>query len=148
MSSKTQPLAALVFLTLLASFPLSARAEVSGDSEAGRILYQACRGCHEIGRRAKHKMGPHLNGLFGRIAGRVDGYRFSLPMIAAGIRGLVWEDDTLEVYLIDPQAFVPHTRMPHVGLPEAQDRADLIAYLRAASLTEEKARRAEAKLSH
>jgi len=42
-----------------------------------------------------------------------------------------WDAATLEVYLTDPKASVPGTKMIFAGLPKAEDRANVIAYLSA-----------------
>jgi cytochrome c len=47
--------------------------------------------------------------------------------------GIVWTPETLDQYIADPQAFVPTNRMPYAGMANANDRADLIAYLQNAS---------------
>lgn len=104
-----------------------------GDVERGRVIFARCSGCHDIGRGAAHRTGPHLNNLFDRTAGAVDGYAASLPLVAAGLRGLVWTDDTLFAYLNAPQVMVPGTDMPLIGLDDPQDRADLLAFLHAAT---------------
>lgn len=105
----------------------------TGDVAQGRELFAVCAPCHEIGRGAQHKTGPSLNGLFGRRAGQIDGYASSLPMTLAGMRGLVWTDETLDRYLQDPESVVRESDMPFIGLDDAAERAALRAYLRAAS---------------
>jgi cytochrome c len=40
-----------------------------------------------------------------------------------------WDVATLEGYIADPQKTVPGNVMPFSGIPEAKQRADLIAYL-------------------
>ncbi len=47
--------------------------------------------------------------------------------------GIVWTPETLDKFIADPQAAVPANRMPYAGMPNASDRADLIAYLSKAS---------------
>ena len=44
--------------------------------------------------------------------------------------GIAWSAETLDAFLADPQKAVPGNRMPYAGMPAADDRADLIAYLR------------------
>ena len=41
-----------------------------------------------------------------------------------------WDDKTLDAYIADPQKALPANLMPFSGLPNAQDRTDLIAYLK------------------
>ena len=43
--------------------------------------------------------------------------------------GIVWTAQTLDAFIADPQKLVPANRMPYAGMPDAADRADLIAYL-------------------
>ncbi len=42
---------------------------------------------------------------------------------------LTWDTATLDRYLTNPQAVVPHTLMTYGGLKDAEKRANLIAYL-------------------
>jgi cytochrome c len=42
---------------------------------------------------------------------------------------LSWTPQTLDAYLADPQKLVPGNHMPYSGMPDAQERAALIAYL-------------------
>ena len=75
-------------------------------------------------------VGPHLNGLFGRAAAAHDGYKYSASMARAGSDGLIWTAETLDAYVENPRALVSKTRMSFRGMPDPQDRADLLAYLR------------------
>jgi cytochrome c2 len=43
--------------------------------------------------------------------------------------GITWSPQALETFVADPQKAVPNNRMPFAGMPDAADRADLIAYL-------------------
>ncbi len=45
---------------------------------------------------------------------------------------LTWDERTLDRFLADPPGVVPGTAMTYAGVADAQERADLIAYLRAA----------------
>jgi cytochrome c len=100
-----------------------------GDPTHGMQIYQRCQLCHSI----EHDLvGPRHLGLFGRKAGSVAGYPYSTAMKSSGI---TWSEDTLNQFLSGPQAFVPGTRMTFTGLPNEQDRADVIAYLKEATKT-------------
>lgn len=105
-------------------------AEDFGDAEAGARVFTKCKGCHEIGQRARDRIGPHLNGIFGRRAAAHDGYAYSKSMARAGDDGLIWTAETLGAYVENPRALVSKTRMSFRGLKDAQDRADLLAFLR------------------
>ncbi|MDZ7709708.1 MAG: c-type cytochrome [Roseovarius sp.] len=107
-----------------------ARAELIGDAEAGARHFNACKGCHQVGKGAEDRIGPHLNGLFGRQAAAHEGYRYSASMERAGVDGLTWTLETLDAYIENPRALVSKTRMSYRGMKDEQARADLLAYLR------------------
>lgn len=101
-----------------------------GDPSRGEEVFAQCRSCHQIGQGASDRIGPHLNGIFGRRAGAHDGFRYSDDMAMMGSDGLTWEIETLNAYLENPKALVSRTRMNFAGLKDAQDRSDILAYLR------------------
>lgn len=101
-----------------------------GDVEDGRELFAKCKGCHQVGPDAEHRIGPHLNNLFGRRAASHESYRYSDSLSRLGASGLEWHADTLDTYLENPRALASGTRMSFRGIEDPEDRADLIAYLR------------------
>ena len=117
----------LLAAALLAALPTAGAG--SADAERGHALFQQCKRCHQAGGGAEHRIGPHLNDVFGRVAGSLADYRYSAAMKAAGAGGLVWTEATLDTFLSDPPALVPHSRMSFSGMAEAEDRAALLAWL-------------------
>jgi len=107
-----------------------ALAQPAGDAEKGERLFSDCRGCHAVGQGAKDRIGPHLNGIFGRPAAAHEGYAYSASMERAGVDGLTWTLETLDAYIENPRALVSKTRMSYRGMKDEQARADLLAYLR------------------
>lgn len=105
-------------------------AEDLGDAEAGKRVFGECKGCHQVGPDAENRIGPHLNGLFGRRAGSVAGFRYSKSFQRAGASGLEWHADSLSDFLLNPRSVASGTRMSYRGLKDETKRADLIAYLR------------------
>lgn len=101
-----------------------------GDPGKGEAAFAQCRSCHQVGQGASDRIGPHLNGIFGRRAGAHEGFRYSDDMSMMGADGLTWERNTLDAYLENPKALVSRTRMNFAGLKDAQERADILAYLR------------------
>jgi len=83
--------------------------------------------CHSL-EPGKNILGPSLAGIIGRKAGAEPGYSYSPAMKQENI---VWDTNTLDRYLADPQKMVPGNKMPFPGLKTEQDRADVIAYLAA-----------------
>lgn len=101
-----------------------------GDAAVGETLYRVCKACHRVGKNARNAVGPHLNGLFGRVAGSVEAFRYSEGLLRAGADGLIWTADSLDAYLENPKNLVSRTRMNFSGMPSAEERAHVIAYLR------------------
>lgn len=101
-------------------------ASLTGDAGAGKVVFAQCQSCHAV-EEGVNKVGPSLAGIIGRVAGSVDGYKYS-PANASS--GLTWSEEQLYVYLENPQRIVPKTKMVYPGLREAQKRADVIAYLK------------------
>jgi len=121
------------FILSLCLAVLCSRAEADdfGDPERGQKIYAQCQMCHQVGKGATHRVGPHLNGLFGRKAGGMEDYRrYSPGLVRAGADGMVWTFETLDVYIEDPRSLVSGTRMNFGGIATTQDRYDLLAYLR------------------
>jgi cytochrome c len=100
----------------------------AGDPARGETIYHKCQGCHSIDR---NRIGPEHMGLFGRQAGSLTDFDYSEAMKKSGI---VWNEQTLDTFLADPRGVVPGTKMTYAGIKSAQDRADLIAYLKQATL--------------
>lgn len=102
-------------------------ASLTGDPVHGKVIFTQCQACHAIV-AGKNMIGPSLAGLVGRKAGTVAGYTYSTANKTSGI---TWTEDKLFQYLEKPMRVVPGTKMSFPGLPKAQDRADVIAYLKA-----------------
>lgn len=109
---------------------LTAPAQAEGDPAKGQNVFKQCAMCHQAGKGAANKIGPQLNGLFGRVAGTAPGFTYSPAMIKAGKDGLVWNEETLAKHLRNPQGFVKGNRMPFAGLRSDADIANVLAYLK------------------
>jgi cytochrome c2 len=96
----------------------------------GEDVFKKCRACHDVGPEAKNKVGPALQGIFGRKAGTADGFSYSDPMREAGMKGQVWTEETIDKYLDNPRGFIPGNKMAFPGIKDDVDRKDVIAYLR------------------
>lgn len=87
-------------------------------------VYTRCMACHAL---AFDRVGPRHCGLFGRRAGSVPGFSYSSAMKKSRI---IWNEKTLDRFLKNPLKMVPGTAMTYDGVADANDRADLIAYLK------------------
>src|SRR5687768_1354900 len=104
-------------------------ASYSQDAEKGAIVFKKCMVCHTIEGTAK-KLGPSLQGIVGRKAASVEGYKYSDAMLAKAAEGVIWDEATLATYLPDPKSFVPGTKMVFPGLKKPEDVTNLIAFLK------------------
>jgi len=73
--------------------------------------------------------GPNLQGVYGRPAGSVPGYEYSSTFVKT-LKGMEWNDAALDVWITNPQAWVPGVYM-YYKQPDAEIRRKIIAYLRA-----------------
>lgn len=121
-------IAATTILVLLSSIATAAAQNTSVEN--GADVFKKCRACHLVGDTAKHAVGPALNNVIGRKAGTAEGYIYSDNMRELGQSGLVWSEEQLGRYLENPKAVAPRGKMAFPGIPDAQDRADVVAYLK------------------
>lgn len=98
----------------------------AGDPVAGQKVFAVCKACHQVGEKAKNGVGPILNGVVGRPAGSIEGFKYSDAMKNSGI---TWDEAALDEYLKDPKGKVPGNKMAYPGLKDDTKRADVIAYL-------------------
>ncbi len=96
----------------------------AGDPKAGEAVYSRCLACHSL---EYNRTGPKHCGLVGRRAGTAKGFEYSDAMKSSGI---TWNAGTLDRFLTDPLKAVPGTTLTYAGVPDAKDRANLIAYLK------------------
>lgn len=124
-------IAAVSALLLLPASPVSAQtAQAPAPAgEDGELLFNnACRTCHTL-KEGDNRLGPNLHAVIGRKAGSLPDYAYSPAMAAAGI---VWDEETLSRFIEDPAAVVPGNTMGYPGLPDAEQRAKIVAYLKTA----------------
>jgi len=99
----------------------------AADLAHGKDLFLRCQQCHVETKDGRGKIGPTLWGIVGRARASHPGFSYSTAMNAAHDP---WTYDRLFVFLKAPSGEVPGTRMSYAGLRAAQDRTDLLAYLR------------------
>lgn len=85
--------------------------------------------CHSVAEKT-NKIGPYLVGIVNRAVASVDTYKYSDAMKEYAASAKTWNEAALNVYLENPKAIVAKTKMAFPGLKKAEERADLIAYLK------------------
>jgi cytochrome c len=95
----------------------------------GAQAYRICAACHSL-QPGVHLSGPSLADLWGKKAAKVGDYgRYTEALKKADI---LWDENTLNAWLANPQAMVPGTTMVFRGVEDDQTRVNLIAFLRRA----------------
>jgi cytochrome c len=119
---------------------LAAPAFAEGDAAAGEKEFNKCKACHMIvaddGTEIVKggKVGPNLWGLPGRTAGAVADFKYGDALVAAGEKGLVWDEATFVEYTTDPRAFLrtyldDSKAKSNMAFKLAKGNADIWAYI-------------------
>jgi cytochrome c len=121
-------------LTTLAVLGLSAALSptlaADGSATRGQRAFNACAQCHSL-EPNRSMTGPSLAELWNRKAGSLAGFpRYSPALTSSNV---VWNDKTLDEWLKDPQHVVPGNQMTFPGMKDAQQRADVLAFLKDAT---------------
>src|ERR1700694_1295140 len=99
----------------------------TANTNRGQRVFGACAACHSL-ESNRNMSGPSLAELWNRKAGTLA----SFPRYSAALKssGIVWNDKMLDEWLKDPQHLVPGNTMTFQGMPNDQQRADLLAFLK------------------
>lgn len=100
----------------------------AADPAAGEKVAAKCKACHDFTKGGKNKVGPHLWGIVGGTHAAVPDYAYSDVM--KGMAGKPWTLEDLDVFLTNPKAYAPGTKMAFPGLKKPDERAALIRWLR------------------
>lgn len=97
-----------------------------GSASRGALVFAQCRPCHSLD-PGQNLAGPTLHALFGRTAGSVPGYRYSLAMRNARI---IWTVDSLSEFLANPRKVFPKSKVAHLArIADPSQLGDLLAFL-------------------
>ncbi|MFV0624225.1 c-type cytochrome [Sphingomonas sp. ac-8] len=110
--------AAVPFATLLAS----------ADPAKGAEVFKKCAACHTVNQGGANGIGPNLWGVVGKPHGHLAGFAYSDAL--KSVPGN-WDFDALDAWLTSPRKYAPGTKMTFAGLGNAEDRANVVAYLNA-----------------
>lgn len=97
----------------------------AADLAAGEKAFAKCRSCHKLD--GTDGTGPHLNGIVDKAKAASAGYSYSDALVAMASE--TWTPENLDAFLLNPRGYAPGTKMAFAGLPRADERANLIAYL-------------------
>ena len=118
--------AALLILPALGMLTLAATSTSTANPYSGRQYFAAnCAACHSTS-RGINGLGPSLAGVYGRRAGTAPGFAYSTALKSSNV---IWSSQSLDSWLRKPTDNVHTTRML-ISVPNANDRQNLIAYLR------------------
>ena len=102
----------------------------SPNTDRGQRAFAACAPCHSL-EPNRNMTGPSLAELWNRKAGGLPSFvRYSPALKSSGV---IWDDKTLDEWLRDPQQFMPGNTMTFLGVKDARQRANLLAFLKQAT---------------
>jgi len=113
----------------LTALPIPSSAQ-TGDPARGQRVFRACVACHSL-QPNRNMTGPSLAELWNRTAGGLASFERYSPALKSS--GIIWQDNTLDEWLKDPQHFIPGNAMTFPGIKDARQRADLLAFLKDAT---------------
>lgn len=113
-------------LAALSLLMVSAHAQRKAEILRGQNLFRAkCAACHSIG---CNRNGPKLEGLVGRQAGSVVGFKYYSEELKRS--GIVWSEKTIDEYIADPAKMIPGTSMAGaLRVESATERREIIAHV-------------------
>jgi len=127
---KTIPLAAMTLgsavLVAVGTFVYAQKA----NPTRGQRVFGACAACHSL-QPDRNMTGPSLANLWNRKAASVASFTRYSPALKKS--NIVWNDDTLDEWIKDPQHAVPGNEMTFAGIKDFQPRMDLLAFLKEAT---------------
>jgi cytochrome c len=98
----------------------------SADAAKGAEVFKKCSSCHTIAQGGAVGIGPNLWGVMGKpIAGQA-GFAYSDALKGKGGN---WTFEAMDAWLRGPRKFAEGTKMSFAGLGNAEDRANILAYL-------------------
>ena len=97
------------------------------NDHPGARLFTKCARCHSLNADGVRRSGPHFEGLFGRVVGRVAGYNYSEALRRVNFQ---WNAETLTaLFEKGPDVLLPGTKMPAQRVTNSEDLENLIAFM-------------------
>lgn len=101
----------------------------SANIENGKKASRACAACHTFEPGGPNRVGPNLAAVYGGKQAGVAGFAYS---DALKKHTGTWNVEELNKWLFNPKTYAPGTKMA-LAIQKAQDRADIIAYMKSLS---------------
>jgi cytochrome c len=102
----------------------------AANVEGGKAQAAKCQSCHNLDKGGPNQTGPNLWDVLGRKPGSHPGFAYSGAMTDFGAKNAAWDYQHLFEFIKSPGSYINGTKMTFVGIKKAEDRVNLIAYLR------------------
>lgn len=102
----------------------------SASVDKGATAARKCAACHQFTKDGKNGQGPLLYGVVARTKGSAAGFNYSNALKERAGKGEKWDFEQLDAFIANPKGYMPGTSMNYAGISRADERADLIAYMR------------------
>ena len=127
---KAQGLVRTTLTSLLMAAACAAGSYATADGEPTLSeLAAPCLACHSIDPDGLSHVGPSLAGIAGRKLGADRDYTYSDAFVKKASEGLIWDRETLDRFLEEPQALVEGSSMSYPGVIDPAHRALLLDWL-------------------
>jgi cytochrome c len=98
--------------------------------EDGMRAFRKCAACHTPDKGGANRVGPNMWDIVNAKKGHADGFAYSQALLDKGGN---WNYASLNLFLYKPKEYIAGTKMNFAGIKDAQERANVIAYLRSLS---------------
>lgn len=116
-------IAALLLSQIIQAAPACAPETVQ---KGAQVFSTECSVCHAVQPNVQGLIGPNLKGVVGRTSGTLPGFTYSQAMRD---RAKAWDVEGIAAFIAQPQAAVPGTYMPYMGLADAASRDAVACFL-------------------
>jgi cytochrome c len=106
--------------------PITPEQFAKADPAKGEDIAKKCAQCHTWDKGGANKVGPNLYGVIGRARASAAGFSYSDAIKKLGGS---WTAQDIAAFIFKPSQYAPGTKMTFPGLPKAEDRADVLAFL-------------------